>query len=146
MKVVVQRVSKARVTVGQEITGVIKKGLVLLVGIHQTDGEEQLQWMCEKILKLRIFEDDEGKMNKSVTDVGGGLLVVSQFTLYGDAKKGTRPSFIEAARPEKAEPIYEQMVDYFKKHSELSIQTGSFGAMMNVQLVNNGPVTLILEK
>ena len=146
MKVVVQRVSKARVTVGQEITGVIKKGLVLLVGIHQTDGEEQIRWMCEKILKLRIFEDDEGKMNKSVTDVGGGLLVVSQFTLYGDAKKGTRPSFIEAARPEKAEPIYEQMVDYFKKHSELSIQTGSFGAMMNVQLVNNGPVTLILEK
>lgn len=102
--------------------------------------------MCEKILKLRVFPDEEGKMNKSVTDVKGGILVVSQFTLYGDAKKGTRPSYIEAARPEKAEPMYEQMIEYFKTQSELEIQCGKFGAMMDVHLVNDGPVTLILEK
>ncbi|MFV1884058.1 MAG: D-aminoacyl-tRNA deacylase [Balneola sp.] len=146
MKVVVQRVSSASVTVGNEITGVIDKGLLLLVGIHQNDTEDQLKWMCEKILKLRIFEDEEQKMNLSVSDVKGGILVVSQFTLYGDAKKGTRPSYIEAARPEKAEPMYEEMIQYFRKHSELDIQTGKFGAMMDVKLVNDGPVTLILEK
>ena len=146
MKVVVQRVSSASVTVGNEITGVIKNGLLLLVGIHNDDTEEQLKWMCEKILKLRIFEDEEQKMNLSVSDVKGGILVVSQFTLYGDAKKGTRPSYIEAARPEKAEPMYEEMIQYFRKHSNLDIQTGKFGAMMDVKLVNDGPVTLILEK
>lgn len=146
MKVVVQRVKEASVTVGKEITGAIDQGLLLLVGIHHDDTNEQLQWMCDKILKLRIFEDEEGKMNKSVTDVEGGILVVSQFTLYGNAKKGTRPSFIEAARPEAAESMYEHMIHYFKKHSELDIQTGKFGAMMDVKLVNDGPVTLILEK
>ncbi|WP_018128068.1 D-aminoacyl-tRNA deacylase [Balneola vulgaris] len=146
MKVVVQRVSSASVTVGKEITGAIEKGLLLLVGIHEQDDRKSLEWMCNKILKLRIFEDEEGKMNKSVQDVEGGLLVVSQFTLYGDAKKGTRPSFIEAARPEFAEPYYEEMVQYFKEQSSLNIQTGQFGAMMEVELVNDGPVTLILEK
>lgn len=146
MKVVVQRVSEASVTVGNEITGAIKKGLLLLVGVHVDDTPEQLQWMCEKILKLRVFEDEDDKMNLSVTDVEGGILVVSQFTLYGDAKKGTRPSYIQAARPEKAEPMYEDMIRYFKEHSSLDIQTGKFGAMMDVKLVNDGPVTLILEK
>ena len=146
MKVVVQRVKSASVTVENEQIGAIKNGLLLLVGIHQEDTKEQLQWMCEKILKLRIFEDEEEKMNLSVTDVDGGILVVSQFTLYGDAKKGTRPSFIQVARPEKAEPMYEEMIQYFKEHSELHIQTGKFGAMMDVALVNDGPVTLILEK
>lgn len=146
MRVVVQRVKSASVTVGEEITGVIDMGLVLLVGVHVEDTKEQMEWMCEKILKLRVFEDEDGKMNKSVTDVGGGILVVSQFTLYGNAKKGTRPSYIEAARPEKAEPMYEKMVSYFKEHSELDIQTGKFAAMMDVELVNDGPVTLILEK
>lgn len=146
MKVIVQRVSSASVTVGKEITGVIKEGLLLLVGIHHDDTEEQLNWMCEKVLKLRIFEDEADKMNRSVVDVKGGILVVSQFTLYGDAKKGTRPSFIEAARPEKAEPLYEKMISYFETHSELSIQSGKFGAMMDVELVNDGPVTIILEK
>lgn len=146
MKVVVQRVSSASVMVGNEVTGVIKKGLLLLVGIHQNDTAEQLKWMCEKILKLRVFEDEEEKMNLSITDIQGELLVVSQFTLYGDSKKGTRPSYIEAARPEKAEPMYEEMIQYFKDHSELNIQTGKFGAMMDVELVNDGPVTLILEK
>ncbi|MBO6794140.1 MAG: D-tyrosyl-tRNA(Tyr) deacylase [Balneolaceae bacterium] len=146
MKVVVQRVKEASVTVGNEITGVIENGLLLLVGIHADDANDQLSWMCDKILKLRIFEDDEGKMNRSVSDVGGGILVVSQFTLYGDARKGTRPSFIAAARPEKAEPMYEQMIEYFKSNSNLEIQGGKFGAMMDVHLINDGPVTLILEK
>ena len=146
MKVVVQRVSSASVMVGNEIKGVIKHGLLLLVGIHQNDTKEQLKWMCEKILKLRVFEDEDDKMNLSVSDVQGGILVVSQFTLYGDSRKGTRPSYIEAARPEKAEPMYKEMIQYFKDHSSLNIQTGKFGAMMNVSLVNNGPVTLILEK
>ncbi|MEQ9309795.1 MAG: D-aminoacyl-tRNA deacylase [Balneolaceae bacterium] len=146
MKVVVQRVSSASVKVGNEITGAIKKGLLLLVGVHQNDTTEELHWMCEKILKLRVFEDDEGKMNLSVTDIEGEILVVSQFTLYGNTKKGTRPSYIEAARPEKAEPMYEDMINYFRKHSDLKIQTGKFGAMMDVNLINDGPVTLILEK
>ncbi len=146
MRVVVQRVSEAKVTVDEEVTGSIQQGLLLLVGVHQNDTDDQLKWMCEKILKLRVFPDEDGKMNKSVTDVNGGILVVSQFTLYGDAKKGTRPSYIEAARPDKAEPMYEQMIEYFKIHSNLNIQGGRFGAMMDVHLVNDGPVTLILEK
>ncbi len=146
MRVVVQRVKEASVRVENEITGAIKKGLLLLVGIHQDDTKEHIEWMCEKILKLRIFEDEDDKMNRSVSDVKGDILVVSQFTLYGDARKGTRPSYIEAARPEKAEPMYEDMITYFKEHSDLTIQTGKFGAMMEVNLINDGPVTLILEK
>lgn len=146
MKVVVQRVKEASVTVGNEITGVIENGLLLLVGIHEDDTNDQLTWMCDKILKLRIFEDEDGKMNRSVSDVKGGILVVSQFTLYGDAKKGTRPSYMAAAQPEKAEPMYNQMIEYFKSNSSLTIQGGKFGAMMDVHLINDGPVTLILEK
>lgn len=132
--------------VDNEITGAIDQGLLVLLGIHEDDTDEQLEWMCNKIAKLRIFEDEEGKMNHSVQDVGGGILVVSQFTLYANADKGTRPSFIEAARPEKAEPMYEEMIKWFKIHTDLDIQTGEFGAMMNVKLENDGPVTIILEK
>ena len=146
MKVVIQRVSASKVEVENEIVGEIGKGLLLLVGIHEHDERPQLEWLCNKILKLRIFEDEDGKMNRSVQDVKGEILVVSQFTLYGNVSKGTRPSFIEAARPEKAEPMYEDMIAYFKKHSSLNIQSGKFGAMMNVHLENDGPVTLILEK
>lgn len=146
MRVVVQRVKRASVTVAKKVTGSIEQGLLLLVGIHNTDTQEQLRWVCDKVLKLRIFEDKEGKMNRSVSDVNGGILVVSQFTLYGDARKGTRPSFIEAARPEVAEPMYEEMIQYFREQSTLNIQTGIFGATMNVELLNDGPVTLILEK
>jgi D-tyrosyl-tRNA(Tyr) deacylase len=142
MRVIVQRVSEAKVTVDKEVIGSINQGLLLLVGIHEEDTNDQLQWMCDKILKLRVFSDDIGKMNKSVTDIQGGILVVSQFTLYGDVKKGTRPSYIEAARPDKAEPMYNQMIDYFKNKSELNIQTGRFGAMMNVHLLNDGPCYL----
>jgi len=146
MRIVVQRVSEASVTVSESITGKIKKGLLLLVGIHNDDTEEQADWCCRKISKLRIFEDNEQKMNLSVEDVGGSLLVVSQFTLYGDTKKGTRPSFIEAARPKVAEPLYQYMINQLRTSYNLHVETGEFGAMMNVKLVNDGPVTLVLEK
>ena len=132
--------------VDNEITGAIDEGLLVLLGIHEDDTKEQMEWICRKISKLRIFEDDEGKMNRSVQDVGGGILLVSQFTLYANSDKGTRPSFIEAARPEKAELMYEDMIEWFKKHTDLNIQTGEFGAMMSVKLENDGPVTIILEK
>ncbi|MDX1641113.1 MAG: D-aminoacyl-tRNA deacylase [Balneolaceae bacterium] len=146
MKIIIQRVSHASVTVDGEVTGKIGKGLLLLVGIHESDTEKEVEWCCRKIPTLRIFEDEEGKMNRSLRNVGGSLLVVSQFTLYGDAKKGTRPSFIEAARPEKAEHLYNYMIDELKKESGLIVESGRFGAMMDVELINDGPVTLILEK
>ena len=146
MKAVIQRVKSSSVMVNNEITGAIDHGLLVFVGIHEDDTKEQLKWICNKISRLRIFEDDEGKMNLSVQDVGGGILLVSQFTLYANSDKGTRPSFIEAARPEKAEPMYEDMIDWFKMNTDLNIQTGEFGAMMNVKLENDGPVTIILEK
>lgn len=146
MKAVIQRVKSSSVMVDNEITGAIDQGILVLVGIHEDDTEEQLEWICNKISKLRIFEDEEGKMNRSVQDVGGGILLVSQFTLYANSDKGTRPSFFEAARPEKAEPMYEEMIEWFKTHTDLNIQTGEFGAMMNVKLENDGPVTIILEK
>ncbi len=146
MKIVIQRVSRASVTINEKISGEIERGLLLLVGIHETDTKEQADWCCGKIPKLRIFEDDEGKMNRSVKDINGGILVVSQFTLYGNVKKGTRPSFIEAARPETAEPLYEYMIEKLKKESGLMVESGEFGAMMEVKLLNDGPVTLILEK
>ncbi|HKK26295.1 MAG TPA: D-aminoacyl-tRNA deacylase [Gracilimonas sp.] len=146
MKAVIQRVSSSSVMVDNEITGAIDEGLLVLLGIHEDDTKEQMEWICRKISKLRIFEDDEGKMNRSVQDVGGGILLVSQFTLYANSDKGTRPSFIEAARPEKAELMYEDMIEWFKTHTDLNIQTGEFGAMMSVKLENDGPVTIILEK
>ena len=146
MRIVIQRVSRASVTIDREISGEIDRGLLLLVGIHETDTKAEADWCCSKIPRLRIFEDDEGKMNLSAQDINGGILVVSQFTLYGNTKKGTRPSFIEAARPEVAEPLYEHMIDKLKKESGLKIESGEFGAMMDVELINYGPVTIILEK
>lgn len=146
MRVIVQRVSQASVTVNGEQTGVIGKGLMLLVGIHEEDSKEEVEWMAEKMFKLRIFEDEEGKMNRSVTDEGAGILLVSQFTLYGDVRKGTRPSFVKAAGPEKAEELYNYMVDYMKSKSQLNIQTGIFAEHMDVDLTNDGPVTLVVER
>jgi D-aminoacyl-tRNA deacylase len=146
MRIVVQRVNKASVIVEESISGQIDHGLLLLVGIHENDTKKEADWCCRKIPKLRIFEDEEGKMNRSVQDVGGGILVVSQFTLYGNTKKGTRPSFIEAARPETAEPMYDYMIEKLKKESGLRVESGEFGAMMDVELINSGPVTLILER
>lgn len=146
MKVVLQRVSEASVLVGNEQIGVIKKGLLLLVGIHEDDSEDQMQWLADKILKLRVFDDREGKMNLSVQDIKGDILVVPQFTLYGDYEQGNRPSYFEAAGPDKANKLYEEMVTYFRTYSDLKIETGEFGAYMDVQLRNDGPVTLVMER
>lgn len=146
MRAVIQRVSSASVTVNERIIGKINQGLLVLLGIHITDTKEKLDWMVSKIARLRIFEDEEGKMNRSVQDVEGSILVVSQFTLYGDAKKGTRPSFIEAAPPTLAIPLYEKCIDLLRNEHNLRVETGEFGAMMKVELINDGPVTIILEK
>jgi D-tyrosyl-tRNA(Tyr) deacylase len=144
MKVVLQRVSDAKVTVGNEVVGAIGKGLLLLVGVGQEDTEQDLAWMADKLAGLRIFEDDAGKMNLSVEDVGGDVLSVSQFTLYGDCRKGRRPNFMGAARPELAEALYDKFNELLRARG-LRVETGKFGAMMDVSLVNDGPVTLILE-
>jgi D-tyrosyl-tRNA(Tyr) deacylase len=145
MRIILQRVSRARVTVAGRITGEIGPGVLLLVGLTDSDTEAELAWMAEKVVGLRIFNDDEGKMNRSLDEVGGALLVVSQFTLYGDARKGRRPSFTTAARPEVAVPLYERFVERLRA-TGLQVETGEFGAMMDVELVNDGPVTLILER
>lgn len=146
MRIVVQRVRSARVLVNDEVVGSIGNGLLLLVGIHKDDTEEDVNWLCEKVRKLRIFDDDNGKMNESVEDVDGEILVVSQFTLYGDARKGNRPSYIEAAGQELAEDLYNRMIEYLQEHTELNIESGRFGAYMDVSLVNDGPVTILLDK
>ncbi len=144
MKVVVQRSKAASVTVDGEVIGRIEQGLVLLVGVTHEDTERDARWMADKIAGLRIFEDHEGKMNLSVADTGGQILSVSQFTLYGDCRKGRRPSFMDAARPEQAEPLYEQFNSMLREIG-LTVATGRFGAMMDVSLVNWGPVTLIID-
>lgn len=141
-----QRVSEASVFIDQEQIGHIGHGLLLLVGIHEDDQEEHIPWLADKILKLRVFDDDEGKMNWSVQDVEGEILVVPQFTLYGDYEQGNRPSYFTAADPQKAEKLYENLIQYFKSHCGLNIETGRFGAYMDVQLHNDGPVTLVLER
>lgn len=146
MRVLLQRVRRASVTVAGEVTGAIGDGLLIFVGITHADTHKELVWMCDKILNLRIFRDDDHKMNRSVLDVGGGLLVVSQFTLYGDASRGTRPGYSGAAAPAHAEPMYEAMIDYFRANSSLDVQSGIFGAMMDVDLLNDGPVTIWLER
>jgi D-tyrosyl-tRNA(Tyr) deacylase len=145
VRVVLQRVSRARVTVEGRVTGEICRGLLLLVGFRDGDDEETLRWMADKVLGLRIFPDGEGKMNRSLAEVDGGVLIVSQFTLYGDARKGRRPSFIEAARPGVAIPLYERFLEIVAA-SGRTVASGRFGAMMEVELVNDGPVTLILER
>jgi D-aminoacyl-tRNA deacylase len=145
MRIVLQRVSRARVTVEGRVTGEIGRGLLLLAGFTDADTEEALAWMADKVVTLRIFPDDEGKMNRSVEEIGGGLLVVSQFTLYGDTRKGRRPSFVQAARPEVAIPLYERFLEMLRATGR-PVQTGEFGAMMEVELVNDGPVTLVLER
>jgi D-tyrosyl-tRNA(Tyr) deacylase len=145
MRVLLQRVSRAEVRVAGRVTGRIGTGFLLLVGFTHSDTEEQLTWMADKIIGLRLFADQEGKMNLGLTDVQGALLVVSQFTLYGDAQKGRRPSFIDAARPEVAEALYERFVALLRARG-VPVATGEFGAMMEVDLVNDGPVTLWLER
>jgi D-tyrosyl-tRNA(Tyr) deacylase len=149
VRVVLQRVSRAAVRVGVDgkTVGEIGRGFLVLAGFAPTDGDATLEWMAEKILGLRLFGDAEGKMNRDLAEVGGGVLVVSQFTLYGDARKGRRPSFIDAAPPEIAIPLYERFVTMLRaKAGSIAVATGEFGAMMEVELVNDGPVTLLLEK
>lgn len=145
MRVLLQRVSRAEVRVGGKVTGSIGTGFLLLAGFSHADTHEPLVWMADKIHGLRLFADSSDKMNLALSDVGGAVLVVSQFTLYGDAAKGRRPSFIDAARPDVAIPLYEKFIALLRERG-LRVETGEFGAMMDVELVNDGPVTLWLEK
>lgn len=145
MRIVLQRVARAEARVAGRVTGRIGTGFVLLVGFTHADGDAQLTWMADKVSGLRLFGDAAGKMNLALGDVGGAVLVVSQFTLYGDVAKGRRPSFIDAARPEGAIPLYERFIRLLRERG-LHVETGEFGAMMDVELVNDGPVTLWLEK
>lgn len=144
MRVVVQRSKEARVEVEGQTVGEIRQGLVLLVGIRHEDTIDDVRWMADKLVNLRIFEDEEGKMNRSLMETGGQILSISQFTLYGDCRKGRRPNFMAAARPEQAEPLYEQFNQLLREHG-VEVQTGRFGAMMDVKLTNWGPVTLIID-
>jgi D-tyrosyl-tRNA(Tyr) deacylase len=145
MRVVIQRVSQASVTIGGQVKSAIGPGLVVLVGIEGVDTAEDVEWLCGKIARLRIFNDDEGVMNRSVQEVGGEVLVVSQFTLHASTKKGNRPSYSRAARPEIAIPLYEQFVARLGAELGRPVATGEFGADMKVALVNDGPVTIVMD-
>ena len=146
MRVVLQRVREASVTVDGNTVGAIERGFLALVGFAPGDGEDAVEWMAEKVVGLRVFEDDAGKMNRALADVGGGVLVVSQFTLYGDARRGNRPGFSEAATPEEAERLYETFVGAMRMALGAErVHTGVFGAMMEVLIRNDGPVTILLE-
>ncbi|SJZ36189.1 D-tyrosyl-tRNA(Tyr) deacylase [Cetobacterium ceti] len=144
MRGVVQRVTKASVTVDGEIIGKIEKGLLVLLGVTHSDSEKEVKWLSKKIKDLRIFEDEDGKMNLGLEDIKGDILVVSQFTLYGDCIKGRRPSFIEAAKPEMANKLYEKFIEELKNYN-IKVETGEFGADMKVELLNDGPVTLVID-
>jgi D-aminoacyl-tRNA deacylase len=144
MRIVLQRVSSAKVEVENKIIGEIGQGILVLLGISNSDTEKEAKFMLEKVINLRIFDDEQGRMNLSLLDIVGELLIVSQFTLYGDARKGRRPSYIEAAQPEKANIIYEFFVNEAKKQI-IRVETGKFQAMMNIELINDGPVTILLD-
>lgn len=144
MRAVIQRVSRAAVTVDQKEIGAIGPGLVTLLGIHRDDQQADVDWLVEKIVSLRIFEDGDGKMNRSLLDTGGAMLIISQFTLYGDCRKGRRPGYSAAARPEQAEVLYEGFIKAVQQHG-IQAATGRFQATMAVELVNDGPVTLLLD-
>jgi len=144
MRAVIQRVSRASVRVDSKTTGTINRGLVVLLGIKADDSAEDMRWLADKTVHLRVFEDNEGKMNKSLQDIGGEMLIVSQFTLYGDCRKGRRPGYSKAARPETAEPLYLKFIEEIKKH-RIRVATGTFRTAMEVELVNDGPVTLLLD-
>ncbi|HZY57337.1 MAG TPA: D-aminoacyl-tRNA deacylase [Rubrobacteraceae bacterium] len=146
LKIVLQRVKNASVSVGEALICEIGPGLLLLVGVAKGDGEAEAGWLAEKIAGLRIFNDDEGKMNRSVKDIGGEVLAVSQFTLLADTRKGKRPSFVSAAPPEEAEALFDYFCEKLRTSGVRSVETGSFGAMMDVTLTNDGPVTIVLER
>lgn len=145
MRAVIQRVKKASVTVDGQTVGRISKGLVVLIGIGEDDREVDIHWLAGKIIGIRIFEDADGKMNLSIQDIKGELLLISQFTLYGDCRKGKRPSFSEAAPPERAKALFEQFVSKVKENYDYKVETGVFQADMDVELINNGPVTIMLD-
>jgi D-tyrosyl-tRNA(Tyr) deacylase len=145
MRVVLQRVSEASVTIDGEVKSSIGKGILILLGIEDADTQEDINWLCGKIAKLRIFNDENGVMNRSVMDVSGELLVVSQFTLHASTKKGNRPSYIKAAKPDFAIPMYQAFVEALAALSGLAVQTGAFGADMKVRLLNDGPVTILID-
>ena len=145
MRVVIQRVSSARVTIAGRVTGHIDQGLLIFVGIESADTAAGGEWLAQKIVRLRIFADAGGNMNRSVADIGGGLLLISQFTLHASTQKGARPSFNQAARPEQARPLYERFIAQLTAALGRPVATGEFGAMMQVALVNDGPVTLLLD-
>lgn len=145
MRVVLQRVSEASVTVNGEVVGSIAKGLLILVGFEEADADNDIDWMVNKLCSLRVFDDNDGVMNLSITEVGGEFLVVSQFTLHAKTKKGNRPSYIKAARPEVAIPLYDQLIDKLRRQSQLKVDEGVFGAKMLVDLINDGPVTIIID-
>lgn len=145
MRVIIQRCSRAEVNISQKTVGKIGRGFVLLVGFTHTDSEKDIAWCAKKVAGMRIFEDEEGKMNRSLKEENGAILSISQFTLYANAKKGNRPSFIEAARPELAEPLYQRFNEILRDEYHLTVATGQFGADMKVDFVNDGPVTIILD-
>ncbi len=145
MRLVVQRVSRASVTVEDRVVGAIERGVVILVGVTHDDGPEQADWLANKVAGLRIFEDEQGKLNLGLLDIEGQALVVSQFTLYADTRKGRRPSFVQAARPQVAEPLVERFAETLRQRG-VPVETGVFGAHMSVEIHNDGPVTLILER
>ena len=145
MRIVVQRVAKASVTIGGELRSEIGKGMLVLVGIEDADGADDVEWLCSKLSKLRIFEDDKAAMNLDISSVDGSFLVVSQFTLFAMTKKGNRPSFIRAARPEHAVPLYEMFIQRLAELSGRPVRCGEFGADMKVELLNDGPVTILLD-
>ena len=145
MRAVVQRVSQAAVRIGEQVVGSCGSGLLILLGVHSEDTAEDAEWLAAKVASLRIFSDEEGKMNRTVSHIDGGALVVSQFTLHAKYKKGARPSFVHAARPETAIPLYEHFVTQLEDHLKRPVATGRFGAMMAVELVNDGPVTITMD-
>ncbi|MCE1202566.1 MAG: D-aminoacyl-tRNA deacylase [Bacteroidia bacterium] len=145
MRAVVQRVSRASVTIENEVTGSINNGMLVLLGIEDADNEDDVEWLCGKLSRLRIFPDAEGVMNLDIQAINGAFLVVSQFTLHASTKKGNRPSYIRAAQPDKAIPLYEHFVSELRKTSSCPVQTGRFGAMMQVELINDGPVTILFD-
>ncbi|MEJ8554879.1 D-aminoacyl-tRNA deacylase [Tepidibacter sp. Z1-5] len=144
MRAVVQRVSNSSVTVDQNVVGKIDKGIMVLLGVNNDDNSKDVEYLVDKIVNLRIFEDENEKMNLSLLDIKGDLLVVSQFTLYGDCRKGRRPNFTDAAKPDTAIPLYEEFIDKAKKYG-IKVETGKFGAHMNVDIMNDGPVTLLID-
>jgi len=145
MRIVIQRVREASVTVEEQVVSSIGIGFLILLGIEAEDTAEDIEWLCGKISKLRVFSDEEGAMNRSIIDVDGDVIVVSQFTLHASTKKGNRPSFIKAARPDVAIPLYQQFVQQLQKDLNKKVQTGTFGAMMDVSLINDGPVTIVID-